>query len=151
MRLCVAVLSLIIVSGITGSSLQARFSGWAKMAHAHPSSSEYLAFTAPIQAQEQEQQSQQTVNALTAAQLSALNESAQADRDDRKALHDQLYQLTVTETAHYNAVIDRLDVDEARFNTGVSVVGGLLILLNGFLTISHFLTWRDKKKLIQTP
>lgn len=142
-----ATLSLVLLSMLTGSSLQIHFGKWLTE-HATPNTSEYLAFNAPAQVQ-QEEQSQQTVNALTAAQITALDTSVQADRDDRKALHDQIYQLTQTEAEHYNTLVDRLNVDEARLSGGISVAGGLLIILNGIAVLSHLLSWRDKRKAAQ--
>lgn len=147
-RACIAVISLIIVSGVTGSSLQVRLSAWMHQ-HAITNSSEYLSFTAPIAAQQIP--SQDTVNALTAVQIGNLQQEAQANRDDRKAIHDQIYQLSQTETQHYNSLVDRLDVDEARVSGGVLVIGGLLTVLQGYIALSHFLTWKEKKRLQTAP
>jgi Na+-transporting NADH:ubiquinone oxidoreductase subunit NqrC len=146
-QICSAVLSLILVSGVVGSAIEVKLMAWMHQ-HALTSSSDYLAFNAPLVAQQNNpaNPSQATVNALTSVQIANLQTEAQADRDDRKAIHDQIYQLSQTETQHYNSLVDRLDVDETRVSTSVSVIGGLLILLNGIAVISHLLSWQEKKK-----
>jgi uncharacterized membrane protein len=129
--LLVAELStLIVLSGMTGAALTAHFQRGKR--HVPINTSLFLAA-----ASVQREPGSDTVIATHEEKIIELKEEDQQSKDDRKLLHDQVAKVGTTENDHYNALNDRLNVDEARVSTTLWVVGifftftqGLVVFFN---------------------
>jgi hypothetical protein len=69
-----------------------------------------------------------------------LTAGLQESRDDRRLLHDQIAKMANTETDHYNELLNRMNVDEARVTTVLWVVGFVFTVVQGtliFLQLFH--------------
>jgi hypothetical protein len=141
-RIMSGLLSIVILSALTGSALGLQYA----IRHPRPpkvNSSLFLAISAP---QQHAQTEQSAVNALNQERIDELKTAVQAAEDDRTLLHDQIYKLATTENTHYNAMHEQLAVDEARLNSYTALVGGGVTLLNGIAIFLQLVERRKRKQ-----
>lgn len=126
MLLIAQICALVVVSGVTGAALTQHFIP--SRQHRSVNTSLYLA-AAPVV----REPGGDTVIATHEEKIIELKEENQQSKDDRRLLHDEVGKLAGTENDHYNALNDRLNVDEARVSTVLWVVGILFSFTQGLV------------------
>lgn len=139
LRIIAGILSIVLLSGLTGSALALQFAT-RKSRAPQLNSSLFLAIKAPPQSE------QAAVNVLTAERVQELKTAEQASEDDRKLLHDEIFKMAKTENDHYTAIHEQLAVDEARLNSYTGVFGGGVTLLTAISIILQLFDRRRRRK-----
>jgi hypothetical protein len=143
LRIILGVLSIVILSGVTGSALGLQYA--TRHVSSFPiNSSLFLAIKGPtiVHASDQAE-----VNAVTQERVTELKQDAQASQDDRKVLHDEIFKLAQTENVHYNAIHEQIAVDEARLNSYTGLFGGGVTLLTAISIILQLFDRKRRRKL----
>jgi hypothetical protein len=143
LRIILGVLSIVVLSGLTGSALGLQYA--TRRTRTPPvNSSLFLAIKGPtiVHASDQAE-----VNAVTQERVTELKTAEQASEDDRKILHEEVFKLAQTENGHYTAIHEQLAVDEARLNGSTALVGGVVTLLNGTAIILQLFERKRRRKL----
>jgi hypothetical protein len=143
LRIILGILSIVIVSGVTGSALGLQYA--TRRSHAPQlNSSLFLAINPPtiVHAADQAE-----VNAVTGERITEIKTEQQASQDDRKLIHEEIFKLAQTENGHYTAIHEQIAVDEARLNGSTALIGGGVTLLNGIAIALQLFDRRRRRKL----
>lgn len=135
MRILIGIVSLVLLSMFTGSGLALKWGVLARGA-ARVHTSFFLA------AQDPPVEHQDAVNARTDERIIELSQQEQASRDDRKLMHEDIYNLTMQETNHYNSLHEQISIDESWLHGSTAIIGGGVTLLNA---IALYLQLADRK------
>jgi hypothetical protein len=132
MLLAAEITALVVLSGVTGAALTQHFVPG--KAH-HPVNTSL--FLAAVPVPPQQVRDDDSILATQEERIIQLKEENQASKDDRRLLHEDVAKIANLETAHDNALNDRLNVDEARLSTVMWVVGFIFTLTKGIVVFFH--------------
>lgn len=129
------IVMLIAVSSLAGAGVAAS-PRW----HRRPIKVNSSLFLSAVRAPAESTQGNIATDSIVAVQeerISQLNAELtaglQESRDDRRLLHDEIAKTAGTDNDHFNALSDRLNVDEARVSTVLWVVGFVFTVVQGVL------------------
>lgn len=147
-KLSIALISLFASGTLTGMYL-ARHTPLAfahENGHLNLAAKPVIVKLAPIVPQaESSGGSAGAVIAVHTERLDNLSRENQASIDDRRLIHDEIARSQERETTHFNAVVNRLDVDEAQAATILKIGGIIFGLLQGIPIILTILEYRNRR------
>jgi hypothetical protein len=144
MRILIGIASLVLLSAFTGSGLALRY-GILPHRPEHVHTSLFLAAAPPLD------RTQDAVNARTDERILILAEQEQSARDDRKLLHEDIYNLTMQEKNHFDSLHEQISIDESWLHGSTAFIGIGLTVLNSIALFTQLIDRKRRHRHMEIP